>query len=112
MIKITTFEDSVEIFNQQGCIGRQLFTSPALELVYLTVGANSGVAKHALPYPVIFHVQEGCGTLITENESFTVTQGAMIECPPHVQRSWENASSTDLKLLVIKCIGENEDAIA
>ena len=107
-MNIIQFEDAVEIFNQQGCVGKKILNSQGLELVHLTVGVNSSITKHALPYPVIFHVLEGSGTLVTNNEIITVKAGTTLECPPDVQRGWENSSSKDLKLLVIKCIGESE----
>ena len=41
-------EDAVEIFNQEGCRGKKMLNSQGLELVHLTVGANSSIAKHTL----------------------------------------------------------------
>lgn len=105
-MNIVKFEEGIEIFKQQGSVGKKLLTSQSVEIVHLAIGANSTVAKHALPYSVIFHVLEGSGTMITEDESFTVGAGTTIECPPDIQRGWENPSSSALKLLVIKCIGE------
>ena len=66
------------------------------------------IASHVLPFPVMFYVLEGNGTLIIENEGVSVAAGTIVECPPNVERGWENHSSTELKLLAIKCIGSEK----
>jgi quercetin dioxygenase-like cupin family protein len=104
-MKIVTFDKGRDILNQDGCLGKRLLMSQGLEIVHLTVESKSIIESHALPFPVIFHVLEGNGTLIVENEGVTVATGTTIECPPNTQRGWENHSSSALKLLVIKCTG-------
>ena len=99
-------ENGTEVFNQNGCLGTRLLVSEGIEIVRLTVAAKSAVAKHALPFPVIFYVLEGEGALITDTEICVVDTGTTIECPPDMQRGWENRSAKDLKLLVIKRVGK------
>jgi quercetin dioxygenase-like cupin family protein len=103
-MNIVALEEGQEIFNQQGAIGKKLLTATYLEVVYLTIETHGTIAPHALPYPVIFYVLEGSGTLAADDTVFPVTTGSTIECPPEVQRGWENSSATPLKLLVMKCI--------
>ena len=103
-MNIISPDKGTEIFNQNGCLGTRLLTAQGIEVVRLTVGARPSVLEHSLPFPVIFYVLDGEGTLLTETGPRVIDAGTTIECPPDSPRGWENRSVTDLNILVIKCM--------
>jgi len=108
-MKIIKFEEGQVIFAQQGAVGTKLLTAERLEVVHLSIEAGGGIAAHALPYPVIFYVLEGSGTLMVDEAEFTVKPATTIECSPGIQRGWKNLSSSPLKLLVMKSIDASRE---
>ncbi len=101
-MQLLTYNDGKEVLNHGGCVGQSLLNAEGLEFVHLRVAPQSILPLHALPHPVFFYVLEGQGTLLTEGDTHEAQPGTLIECPADMPRGWENRTTVDLALLVIK----------
>ncbi len=106
-MKISESQGEV-VFDVGGACGRRLHVANGCEFVVLTLRPGSEVASHVLDIAVSFYVVEGVGKLISDGVSCDVVSGDLIESTAGSERSVINAGKNDLKLLVIKHIGDSE----
>jgi mannose-6-phosphate isomerase-like protein (cupin superfamily) len=88
--------------------GKILYASPGFELVHLTLQPGEAMEKHAQPFPVVFFVAEGSGTLVVGEETIEVTAKMTIRIEAGVKRAWANAGERPLVLVVNKLVKGSE----
>lgn len=91
--------------------GRILFTSEKFELIHLNLKPGELVQPHTQPFDVIFFVQDNGGELSIGTQgtpdgmtTLHPSAGSTVTVYGHVQRSWRNPGSSDLRILVMKLI--------
>jgi quercetin dioxygenase-like cupin family protein len=95
-------ETGETVYEANGATGVRLYEAAGNEYVHITIEPGGGIPEHALPLAVSFCVLKGSGTCTISGQPLALSSGQMAECPPEELRSWENAGSEDLELLVIK----------
>jgi quercetin dioxygenase-like cupin family protein len=83
---------------------RVVHKSDSFEVVHLTLLPGEGMDLHEMPFPVVFFVREGLGTLRFENEEVQGNSGDCIRVEPGVKRGWKNTGSRKLKIVVMKLL--------
>ncbi|MEN7973985.1 MAG: cupin domain-containing protein, partial [Verrucomicrobiota bacterium] len=95
-------ETGETVYEQDGCKGVRLYEAAGNEYVRLTIAPSGEIPGHSLPLAVSFCVLKGSGICTVSGESFSATEGDMLECPPDEPRGWKNNSGEPLEVLVIK----------
>lgn len=99
-MKITNLENAEKVpFKLDG---RVMFTGPDIELIHLTLKPGAKLELHSNPFDVVFFVLAGSGKLNIESEACALKANDTIEVKKGVMRAWENDSTADLKILVVK----------
>lgn len=93
------------VYEQDGCKGARLYEASGNEYVQLLIDPGCGIPEHSLPLAVSFCVLKGTGVCTVSGNSFTASEGDMLECPPKIPRGWRNDSLGPLEVLVIKRTG-------
>jgi quercetin dioxygenase-like cupin family protein len=83
---------------------RIVHTSENFEVVHLALKPGEGMDLHEMPFPVVFFVREGSGTLCFEQEELKAVPGDCIRVEPGVKRGWKNTGTRKLKILVMKLL--------
>lgn len=81
---------------------RVMYTSDKFEVVHLTLLPGEGMDLHEMPFPVVFFVREGIGTLCFEQKVVNAVPGDCIHVESGVKRGWKNTGSQELKIVVMK----------
>ncbi|MFZ4741490.1 MAG: cupin domain-containing protein [Bacteroidales bacterium] len=81
---------------------RLMYSGDKADLVHLTLKKDEKIAKHDNPIDVIFFVKEGNGKLTLNNDMLEITANDCIPVKTGIQRSMENISEADFKVLVFK----------
>ena len=81
---------------------RMLYSGAKADLVHLTLKEGETIARHENPIEVILFVLAGKGKLTLDNEEFNLTVNDCIPIKSGTQRSMENTTVEDLKVLVYK----------
>ncbi|HAN19972.1 MAG: hypothetical protein A2X13_10855 [Bacteroidetes bacterium GWC2_33_15] len=101
-MKIQNLKNSPRVpFNLEGYI---LHSEKPVELVHLLLKPGDALEKHKNPFDVIFFVIEGSGILAINGDNLNIHSNDVIKVTSDKLRAWENNSTQDLKLLVIKLI--------
>lgn len=95
-----------KVLDIDGITGIQRYLADDIELVELYLEPGAKLEKHALPFPVVFYVLEGAGNALIDETVYQAMAGEVLECPPNAKRAWENPNQFELKILVIKKIGQ------
>ncbi len=96
------FDSAVKIPIQHDA--RVLHNSETFEVVHLVLNPGEGMELHEMPFPVVFFVREGRGTLGFENEELKAISGDCIRVEPGVKRGWKNTGTLELKVVVMKLL--------
>jgi len=88
-------------FDLEGYI---LHSEKQIELIHLTIKPNENLAEHKNPFDVIFFVVEGSGILMIEDEKLVLSKNNLTKVTSDKNRSWQNNTNQDLRLLVIKLL--------
>lgn len=81
---------------------RLMYSGDKVDLVHLTLKKGESITKHNNPIDVVFFVKEGNGKLTLDNEIMEITANDCIPIKTGIQRSLENITESDLKVLVFK----------
>ena len=81
---------------------RMLYSGEKADLVHLTLKEGQSIARHENPIDVIFFVLAGNGKLTLDNEEIILEVNDCIPIKSGTQRSMENTTQVDLKVLVYK----------
>ncbi|MEI6090099.1 MAG: cupin domain-containing protein [bacterium] len=99
-MKITNLENAAQVpFKLDG---RVMFTSKENELIHLTLLPGEQLDLHSNPFDVVFFTLSGEGVLDIEGEKFAMKPNDTIAVTKGILRGWENNSTQDLRILVIK----------
>lgn len=99
-MKITRLSDAPNV--PFALDGKVMSNSKELEIIHLHLKARQKLDKHRNPFDTIFYILEGKATIETQ-EGFVLAEPDMvIELSKSVERSVENNSSKDFRMLVIK----------
>jgi quercetin dioxygenase-like cupin family protein len=99
-MKITNLENAAQVpFKLDG---RVMFTSENNELIHLTLKPGEKLDLHSNPFDVVFYTLSGEGVLNVEGERVEMKTNDTIEIVKGVLRGWENNSTEDLRILVVK----------
>lgn len=82
-----------------------LHSEVKIELVHLLLKPGEKLDDHKNPFDVIFYVAEGKGTLSVEGEYYNLKTNDTVKIISDKNRGWNNTSSQNLQLLVIKLLG-------
>jgi quercetin dioxygenase-like cupin family protein len=82
--------------------GRIMHSSEKLELVHLTIKPGEILHKHKNPVDVVFYVLEGKGILFAEDQKIIMVKDSCVSLKHNIERGWENNSTENLRILVIK----------
>ncbi len=99
---IYNIETGETVYEQDGCKGIRLYEAGGSEYVHLSIRPSGEIPEHSLLLAVSFYVLKGSGICTVSGNSFSASEGDMLECPPNVLRGWKNASDHPLEVLVIK----------
>jgi mannose-6-phosphate isomerase-like protein (cupin superfamily) len=86
--------------------GRTLFSSGKFELVHLALQPGEAMEMHAQPFPVVFFVVEGCGTLAVGEETVRVEENTTVHVDAGAMRAWANNGERQLRILVGKILSQ------
>jgi mannose-6-phosphate isomerase-like protein (cupin superfamily) len=81
---------------------RLLFSGEKVDLVHLILKKGEKITKHDNPIDVVFFVLEGQAKLTLDFMELKIIKNDCIPVKTGIQRSLENYSDTDLKVLVFK----------
>jgi quercetin dioxygenase-like cupin family protein len=84
--------------------GRIVYTDENFEVVHLSLKPGEGMDLHEMPFPVVFFVREGGGTLHFRQEELKAIPGDCIRVEPGVSRGWRNTGPLELKIVVMKLL--------
>ena len=106
-MKITNLENAPKVpFKLDG---RVMFTSKDNEIIHLTLKAGEKLDLHTNPFDVVFYTLSGEGVLDVEGERLTMKQNDSVAVTKGILRSWENNSTEDLRILVVKIFNKSSE---
>jgi quercetin dioxygenase-like cupin family protein len=82
--------------------GRILLRSDDLEIIHLCLNPGQKLDKHKNPFDTVFYILEGRAIIESQEGTSFAEPDMVIELSRNVERSVENNSSTDFRMLVIK----------
>lgn len=99
-MQITTLDQAIRI--NPNLDAKKLIELPGIELIHLTLKPDEKQKPHSHPHLVVFYVLEGKGSFLYNSTKMEVSPNTSIIIEPEVKRSWQNNTSSDLRILVIK----------
>ncbi len=99
--------DGEVVFDQDKCVGIKKLVSNDTEFVTLAIQSGGGMFKHALPFDVTFYISNGEGIATVNGVETKAQSGDMLTVKAGAERSWDNASTGELTLFVVKHMGSS-----
>lgn len=81
-----------------------LHSEKPVEIVHLALKPGESLAEHKNPFDVVFFIIEGSGLITIDGQKMQLNQNDTFKVTSEKMRGWENNTSSNLRLLVIKLI--------
>jgi quercetin dioxygenase-like cupin family protein len=101
-MKMTNVQKADDKLNPHGVSAKQIYDSPHVSVVHITLQPGQSLKRHVTPVDVFFYVLEGSGVVEIGEEKEKVSRDMIIESPARVPHALMNDGAEIFRVLVVK----------